>query len=257
MRVLLAVLLSLLFATAVSAGAWPVPAGVTQVIVKYETMSSDEVFDAYGLRLASERRIDRELSVFVERGLTKRLTFQGKAAWQSGEDGLLTYDGRGPVEAGLRYAVVDRPKWKVAVYGGVAAAGQGRNAGYAEPGDGDGDVELRLLVGRDGRLPKRLGGVPYFSEFQIATLRRAGLPDEVRFDSTSGLRFGAGGKWLLLYQTYSGRTEKRAAEWVNGEVSLARDFGRGWTVQAGWRESFEGRNTPRASGPVLAVWRRL
>lgn len=257
MRSLLAALLSLLFATAASAGAWPVPAGVTQVIVKHETMTSDEVFDGYGLRLASERRIDRELSVFVERGLSERLTLQGKASWQSGEDGLLTYDGRGPVEVGLRYAIVDRPKWKVAVYAGAAAAGEGRNAGYAEPGEGDGDVELRLLAGRDGRLPRLLGGAPYFSEIQIAKLQRAGLPDEIRFDSTSGLRFGKSGRWLLLYQTYAGRTEKRAAEWINGELSLARDVGEGWTVQAGWRESFEGRNTPKASGPVVAVWRRL
>lgn len=257
MRLPLAVLPSLLTATAASASAWPVPPGETLVILKYEAMRADAEFDAFGRDRPTARREDRELSAFVEHGLTKRLTFQGKLSWQSGEDALIGYDGRGPAEVGLRYAVVDRPDWKVSVYGGVAAAGQGRNAGYAEPGAGEGDAEVRLLIGRNARLPRRLGGLAYFNDFQLARLNRAGLPDEVRFDSTSGMRVGRGGRWLLLWQTYAGWTDGDAAEWSNVEASVVRDLGRGWSVQAGWREAAEGRNTPTASGPVLGVWRRF
>jgi hypothetical protein len=257
LRFPLAVLPPFLIATAASAGAWPLPPGETLVIVKYEDMRADAAFDAFGRDRPAPRREDRELSAFVEHGLTKRLTFQGKLSWQRGEDDLIDYDGRGPVEVGLRYAVIDRLRWKVSVYGGVAAAGQGRNAGYAEPGEGEGDAEVRLLIGRDAELPRRLGGLPYFNEVQVARLNRAGLPDEVRFDSTSGVRAGRGGRWLLLWQTYAGWTDGDAAEWSNVEASVVRDLGGGWSVQAGWREAAEGRNTPKASGPVLGVWRRF
>lgn len=257
MRLSLATLPPLLIATAASASSWPVPPGETLVIVKYEDMRADAEFDAFGRDRPTARREDRELSTFVEHGLTRRLTFQGKLSWQQGEEELIDYDGRGPVEVGLRYAVIDRPNWKVSVYGSVAAPGQGRNAGYAEVGEGDGDAEVRLMIGRDAKLPRRLGGLAYFNDLQVARLNRAGLPDEVRLDSTSGMRAGRGGRWLLLWQTYAGWTDGEAAEWSNVEASVVRDLGRGWSVQAGWREAAKGRNTPKASGPVLGLWRRF
>lgn len=260
MRLALAALLAAVLAALAGPGrasSWPLPPGETLVVFKTETMTADRVFGADGRDRPAERRVDHEISAFVERGLTRRLTFQGKLSWQSGSDALVDYDGRGPVEVGLRYAVLDRPDLKVSLYGGVASAGDGRNAGYAEPGRGDGDAELRLMVGRSARLPRRLGGLAWFTDLQLARLDRTGLPDEVRFDSTSGLRAGRGGRWLLLWQTYAGRTDGDRAAWSSVEAAVVRDLGRGWSLQAGWRESASGRNVPRASGPVIGVWRRF
>lgn len=251
---LAAVLLAWAIASTAYASAWPTPSGETQVIVKAESLRSDAVYDAAGRLRPAERRIDRELSVFVEHGLTQRVTFQGKLSWQRGEDALLEYDGRGPMEAGLRYAVLDG-RIKLAVYGGIVAAGQGRNAAYAPPGAGDGDTELRVLVGRDGVLPRRFGRRSAFVEVQVARLARSGLPDETRAEVTAGVHLTP--RWTALYQTYAGATDDGGARWTNVEFSAVRRIGRSWSVQAGWRASTEGRLTPEASGPVLAVWRRL
>lgn len=254
MRLCLTLLLWLLGTMAAAASAWPMPPGETQVIVKYEDLRSDAVFDAGGRSRPAERRIDRDLSAFVEHGLTQRLTFQGKLSWQQGEDALLEYEGRGPIEAGLRYAVLNG-RTKVAVYAGVIAAGEGRNAAYAPPGAGDGDTEVRLLVGRDGVLPKRLGRRPAYAEVQVARVTRRGLPDELRAEVTAGVHVTP--RWTVLYQSYAGAADDGGARWTNVELSAVRKLGPRWSVQAGWRASTDGRLTPDASGPVLAVWRRL
>ena len=46
------------------------------------------------------------------------------------------------------------------------------------------------------------------------------------------------------------------ARWLSVEASLVRDFG-DWSVQAGWRQTVAGRETPLTRGPVLALWRRF
>ena len=64
--------------------------------------------------------------------------------------------------------------------------------------------------------------------------------------------------WLVLVQTYAGRAEDRpiAPEWFKAETSIVRRLGP-WSLQAGWRETAYGRETPVESGPVIGVWRRF
>ncbi|MBI5941286.1 MAG: hypothetical protein HY859_12735 [Caulobacterales bacterium] len=224
--------------------------GETLAILKYEQAGADEAFDDLGLRVAMPSRTDEQVSLYVERGLTDRLTLQGKLGWTRGEDAFVAYEGRGPVELGLRYAVLRGDRSVVSLYAGAVLAGEGRNAGYAAPGAGTADLEARLLAGRSGAFR----GQPVFAEVQLARLDRSGLPDETHLDLTLGMEPSPG--WLTLTQVYAGQADGAAMSprWLKLEISAVRSFG-DWRLQAGWRESVAGRDSPAERGLVFAVWR--
>ena len=234
------------------AGAWPAPRGETQIIAKYEQQSARRGFDADGAVGDLDHRQDETTSLFLEHGLTDRLTLQAKAGLTRGQDAFVRYSGRGPIELGLRYAVLKTPQGVAAVYLGAAEAGAGRNAGYAAPGQGQADLEARLLVGRS--VATRHGEI--FADVQVARLQRSGLANETRLDATLGFR--PSGRWLVMAQTYAGEADRRPlkSRWLKAELSAVRSFG-GWGVQAGWRETVAGREIPKDRGVVLGIWRRL
>lgn len=244
-------------ATPCLASAWTQPAGGGQVIIKYEDVRGEEGFDADGARvpLLAERR-ERFASVFAEYGLSSRLTLRLKTDVQSGEDAFVDYEGRGPLEVGVNWQVHRDAASAVALYAGVSQGGEGRNAGYAAPGLGDRDAEIRLSVGRAfGDLPGPFGrsaASGAFVEAQLARRVREDLPDEVRLDLTFGVKPDP--RWLLLSQVYSGATDDGGARWVNVETSAVRQFG-AWRVQAGWRTALAGRETAAVQGPVIGLWR--
>lgn len=213
-------------------------------------MRAEAGYDGEGVAqpLPAERA-DRALGVLVEYGLTDRATVQFKGEWQEGRDAFVDYQGRGPVEIGLTWRVWRDDRNTISVYGGYAQAGEGRNAGYAAPGVGEHDWEARVSAGR-GLKPR--WGVEPFVEVQAARRLRDGLADETRIDATVGLRRG---DWMALGQAYGGAADG-GARWLSLEASVVRDLGR-WSVQAGWRRTVDGRETPISGGPVFAVWRRF
>lgn len=229
------------------AGAWPTPKGETLTILKYERSVADEAFDFDGDRFDRPERIDETVSLYLEYGLTRRTTLQAKIVRTRGEDQGETYQGRGPVELGVRYALFRGERSAVSLYMGAVMAGEGRNAGYADPGAGGTSTETRLLAGRSFEVADR----PVFVEAQVARLDRSGLPGETRLDLTLGAE--PTNDWLLLLQTYSGWAES-GAEWTKLEASAVRRFGP-WRAQAGWRMAIAGKSGPVEVGPVLALWR--
>lgn len=233
------------------AWAWPMEDGKTQAIFKYESEISDEAFDQNGFVVPITPQDEESLSLFVEHGLTPRITLQGKLGWTRGAGPFTEFEGRGPIDLGARYALLKGGRTAVSVYAGVTFPGEGRNAAYyAEPGAGEMDVEVRFLAGRSGTLWKR----HLFGEVQLAHIDRQGLPDENRVETTVG--WHPAKNWLLLAQTYAGRAEAEPIQpmWLKSEVSVVRDLG-DWRLQAGWRSSAIGVESPVARGPVLAVWR--
>jgi hypothetical protein len=221
-------------------------------IQKYEGQETDEGFDPGGAEVSIDPRRDETLSLYVEYGLSNRLTLQTKAALTRGHDNFVDYEGRGPIELGLRYALLHKDQSVVSVYLGAIKDGVGRNAGYAAPGQGGMDLEARLLAGTS----RQWRGVQGFAEVQVARLKRNGLADETRIDATAGLRPRPG--WLLMVQAYTGqaKSEPVQSRWRKREVSVTHDLG-AWSLQAGWRQTLSGRETPSDRGPVLAVWRRF
>jgi len=244
------------------AGAWTQKKGRAQVIVKAEVMRAEDGYDPSGrLVPLPDAREDRAIGVFAEYGITDRLTLQFKGDWQSGEDAFVDYEGRGPLQAGVVWQVWRNNAGAISLQGSYAFAGDGRNAGYAAPGVGDNEVEVRVAGGWsfDGTVPKSrwrrwLYPRNTFVEFQLARRMRDGLPDENRLDLTLGRRFGE--RWMILNQTYAGETDNEGARWVQSETSVVRHFGQ-WSVQAGWRATGSGRETPASSGPIIGVWRRF
>jgi len=234
------------------AWAWPMADGETQAILKYEDESADEAFDSNGFIVPIPEQRDESVSLFVEHGLTDRITLQGKLGWTRGEGLFDEYEGAGPVDLGARYLLFKGKRAVVSVYAGATLAGEGRSAAYAQPGGGSADAEIRLLAGRSGKLWKR----HVFGEVQLARLAREGLPDETRIETTVGWHLAR--NWLLLAQNYAGRAEALpiAPMWLKSEVSVVRDLG-AWRVQGGWRSTQVGVQMPNQNGPVLALWRRF
>jgi len=253
---LVALVCGLTAAGPVFAGAWTRTRGEAQVIAKLETMRADQGFDPDGARagLPADRR-DDALSILAEYGLTDRLTLQIKGDWQSGEDAFVDYNGRGPLEIGVTWQAWRDDRAAFSLYAGYADGGEGRNAGYAAPGQGDSDWEVRASAGRsfDG-VAGDWGPDRSFVEVQAARRMRQGLPDETRVDLTLGGHFGD--DWLVLGQAYGGMADDDGARWLSVETSVVRHLG-DWSVQAGWRTTVAGRETPISSGPLLGVWRRF
>lgn len=234
-----------------SAQAWVMPGGQGQIILKAEAMRADEGFDPAGDRLPLPApRTDDALSLFAEYGLGRGLSLMAKGDWQRGEDAFVDYEGRGPLEVGLRWQVWRDDHWAVSLQGSVADGGEGRNAGYASPGAGERDWEVRLAAGRN----LTIHGRPIFIDLQAARRMRDGLPDETRADGTLGVRLE--GDWMLLTQIFGGVADEDGPRWVNLESSIVRDLGP-WSLQLGWRSALWGRETPIASGPVIGLWRRF
>ncbi len=239
------------------AGAWTQPRGHGQVILKFEAMSAERAFDPAGVRrdLPSPRR-ERFATVFAEYGLNERLTLQLKGDWQEGEDAFVDYAGRGPVEIGVTWQAWRDDRSALSLYGGYASGGEGRNAGYAAPGVGERDWEVRASAGRsfgDGGAG-RWGPDRSFVEVQVARRMRDGLPDETRADVTLGSHFGP--DWMVLGQAFGGAADGDGPRWLSVETSVVRRLG-DWSLQAGWRQTVSGRDTPLSQGVVIGVWRRF
>ena len=249
---MIAAAFSCLVASVARAGAWPVAPGKTQVIGKYEPQSADHGFDPDGVLVDMDGRRDESLSLLVEHGLSRSLTLQAKAGVTRGQDRWVSYSGRGPIELGLRWTARRDDRSALSIYLGAAEAGVGRNAGYAAPGQGSLDLEARVLYGRAASWRGR----PVYLDIQAARLRREGLADETRFDTTPGFRPSRG--VLLLAQTYAGQAHRAGGDtsWLKSEISVVRAFG-DWSAQLGWRDTIAGRETARDRGVVLAIWRNL
>ena len=243
---------SCLVASVAKAGPWPVAPGKTQVIGKYEPQSADQGFDPDGVLVDIDGRRDESLLLLVEHGLSRSLTLQAKAGVTRGHDRWVSYSGRGPVELGLRWTARRDDRSALSLYLGAAEGGVGRNAGYAAPGQGSLDLEARALYGRAATWRGR----SVYIDIQVARLRREGLADETRVDTTLGFRPTR--RVLVLAQTYAGRAHRLGVDtgWLKSEISVVRAFG-DWSAQVGWRDTMAGRETARDRGVVLAIWRNL
>ena len=247
--------LTVMTATSAEAGPWTLDRGRSQVIAKYEYTSANDGFDEVGQRRdLPGKRTDRAVGLFAEYGLTDQVTLQVKGDWQNGEDSALSYTGRGPVEIGATVQVWRNDRTALSIYGGYADGGDGRNAGYAAPGVGRNDWEVRTSLGHSVQGRDRSGIGRSFVDIQLARRMRDGLPDESRGDFTLGAHYGDG--WLVLGQAFGGISDGDGARWLQIEASIVRHLGP-WSLQGGWRQSVAGRQTPVANGPVVALWRRF
>jgi protein XagA len=238
------------------AGPWTRDKATAQFILKYEVMRAEQGFDPDGnsVPLLVDRR-DTSLSLLAEYGLTDRLTLVFKSDWQTGSDAFVDYEGRGPLEIGLAWQVYRDPSNAVALQVSYVDGGEGRNAGYAAPGVGTADWEVRVSAGRSLTPSQPLFGLKsVFVDVQGARRFRRGLEDETRVDVTLGGRWRQ--DWLVLGQLYGGQVDNGGPRWLSAETSVVRDLG-DWSLQVGWRTALAGRETPQSEGWIVGVWRRF
>ena len=243
-----------LMAGAAHAGAWNLPKGEGQVILKYERETASRGFDhdgaAYDLWVDRE---DRILSLWGEYGLNERVTLLLKTDYQQSRDEYNDFSGWGLTELGARVSLLETERSVVSVQGIYGHDGNGRTASWAGPGEGKHEGELRLLAGTNLKTKR-----PVFIEGQLARRWRNGLPDETRLEGAVGVRIRP--YWTMMWQVYAGRVDARngdkGPEWVKVENGIIRHFDR-WSVQGGWRSTLHGREFPDAQGPIVALWRRF
>ncbi|KQQ82846.1 hypothetical protein ASF73_18460 [Xanthomonas sp. Leaf131] len=284
------------------AGAWTQPQGDTLVIVKAQhsdgrgwfddshhrtTFGDGQQFDGNG------RSRQDQLNVYVEHGLTDKLSFIGNFYFT--DVGFSNYGGDGRTrtsttgfadqEIGLRYALPSAPDdvWRSSVQALVSIPAYGRSKTFhpnnpdanSDPALGLGDygLELRYSRGRGYTLGGRNG---YVDLGGAVRLRGSAASDEVRVDASTGLSLTP--SWLLLGELNviqglgNGRNnfDVPGSSGGVGFVATGTNYdltklqlstlytapgGSQW--QVGYQQPVMGRNTAAAGGPFVAAWWRF
>ncbi|WP_415916398.1 hypothetical protein SE336_17385 [Xanthomonas arboricola] len=284
------------------AGAWTQPQGDTLVIVKAlhsdgrgwfddshhrTTFGDGQQFDGNG------RSRQDQLNVYVEHGLTDKLSFIGNFYFT--EVGFSNYGGDGRTrtsttgladqEVGLRYALPSAQEdvWRSSVQALVSIPAYGRSKTYhpnnpeanSDPALGLGDygLELRYSRGRGYTLGGRNG---YVDLGGAVRLRGSAASDEVRVDASTGLSLTP--SWLLLGEVNviqglgNGRNNFDVPGSTGGvgfvatgtnydltklQLSTLYTAPGGSQWQVGYQQPVMGRNTAAAGGPFVAAWWRF
>ncbi|CAD1795323.1 hypothetical protein CPBF426_02240 [Xanthomonas arboricola pv. juglandis] len=284
------------------AGAWTQPQGDTLVIVKAlhsdgrgwfddshhrTTFGDGQQFDGNG------RSRQDQLNVYVEHGLTDKLSFIGNFYFT--EVGFSNYGGDGRTrtsttgladqEVGLRYALPSAQEdvWRSSVQALVSIPAYGRSKTYhpnnpsanTDPALGLGDygLELRYSRGRGYTLGGRNG---YVDLGGAVRLRGSAASDELRVDASSGLSLTP--SWLLLGEVNviqglgNGRNNFDVPGSAGGvgfvatgtnydltklQLSTLYTAPGGSQWQVGYQQPVMGRNTAAAGGPFVAAWWRF
>ncbi|MDC7674909.1 hypothetical protein [Asticcacaulis machinosus] len=240
------------------AGAWPQESGQGQIIIKLEPSTADKGFDGNGNgNTASIGKWDtRNVSVYGDYGITKRITVYAKADYQDFKTDSTSYSGLGSVEVGGRATLVKSDTTILAVGAGVEGLGKGRRNDFDQARSKGTEAEVRAYGGKSFKV----AGKDAFVDVQVAKRWREKGADQVRVDATVGIKPDP--KWLVMTQVYAGQTDKEAwgrAKWVNAEVSLVRHLGtkQDVSVQLGARQTLSGENVPQVKALSLSIWKRF
>jgi len=231
------------------AGAWPLAPGRTQIIAKYESSQTRSAYDDDGRTIQIPTNAISGGEVFIERGLSQRLTLQANLRYLRGQEGFGSNYTRTTGDLGLRVLAYRSPNWVVSLYAGAAVLRSDQAELIAQSSRDLGDPEARLLVGHSFNLGPNRG----FAEVQAAQLGHKGKASEMRIEGRVGMDLTR--SWQVLLQNYRG-SNPRGVEWSKAELSLVRELGPA-SLQLGWRQSLSGRQTAHEAGPVMALWYRF
>ncbi len=134
------------------AGAWNQPVGESLVVSSLNWSMADQGYDDDG-RLTYDPEFSKtESRLYIEHGLTQRLTLIGNGGLQTldylSQKGPVNADGFGGLSLGLQYHIAKRAGDVFALRGSAIIAGSGENIPDADLGSGGHGVELRMLYGR-------------------------------------------------------------------------------------------------------------
>lgn len=189
-------------------------------------------------RPANQGHLKAEFSVYLEYGLTDRITLVGRGAYQQLHDRTRPtkkkpappQSGIGGLELGARINLVQRAAWASSVQVMAGIPGSGENWINQAFGARGGDVDIRAQLGRS------LGESAFIEAAAGMRLRGEGASDEVRLDVTAGCDFILGAR--LMMQTYS--------VWASGPSQIGPAY-TGHRLQASLLIPIRGANTAQIS----------
>jgi hypothetical protein len=246
------------FSSAAFAGAWTLEEGSGQVIVTATPSSSTQIFD--GSRgLEPFPRYDKfEFQGLLEYGLTDRFTGIFETGLQH-IDIAAPFDaqrtGLGYTEFGGRYKLMENESWVFSGQATVRIPGTFDNNNPAAIGYNDVEADVRALIGHSFSI----SGMSAFVDAQFAQrFRSNGLPDELHFDATFGIRPAP--RWLILLQNFSVISEGPAPslfpsyDYHKLQLSAVYALTSAWSVQLGGFTTYAGRNALQENGLLTGVW---
>lgn len=241
------------------AGAWPQSEDSTQVIVSVTHVLAHRTFDATGNAVSRGRFKKVETQIYVEHGLTERVTLIGEAARSTdkseafGREFTDTQFRR--LEMGARAYLFT---WDETLYSVDAVAILNAASSGDDPADsksGDMDFEVGVNTGA----PITLMGLVGFSAQRFAYTHRPGVrPGVAIADATLGLNWGP--DWMTMLKSsneYSiGRTPSpRGHYWSSkAEFSIVHRLEPGFAIEAGTFRTFVGRNVLKETGFKVGFW---
>lgn len=254
----------------VHAGAWNQEPGHGQVILTSSYFDSSRAFDGSGTdqKFASSGDFRQLLfQSYFEVGVIRRITVVGNiyapVLRYSDTSGALYSAGLGDIELGtkLRLNSLESP-WTVSAQISAEFPTYSVTEDPA-PGNHQEDVEARLLVGNGSDWQHHHG----FWDAEVAYRYRTGAPaDQIRGDFTAGVdltrRFMAMAQIFTIKGLRNGgpfdATNPNAQsdfDLYKAQISLVTSITRRMRIQAGWNNTFAGRNTGRGSALILAIWK--
>lgn|GEM_PF-1859965 len=219
--------------------------------------------------------IKEELAVYAEHGVTPAITLIARSALQSlREDGpvqrqVVVIDkkkieievpperelGVGGIELGARVRLHRKGPWAVSAQGVFGVPGSGENQINARFGEGGGDTDLRLQVGRS------LGAHGFVAASGGWRNRRGDEQDEIRVDMTVGRAVGRGVH--VFVQSFSvwsfddGAGVPRDYSGHRLQASLVVPVSRRTRLQVGALATVRSRNMAREQAALVSLWRRF
>lgn len=203
-----------------------------------------------------------DLGSYLEYGLTNETTLGASAHLQlrqlETDATTLNSAGVGDIELFARPTVWRDESWIIAVQGLLKVPTGYSASANPRLGDGQVDLEPRLLVGRGFML----GRWPAFADVECAYRFRFGSPsDQVRGDAIAGVHVRD--DWMILVQSYNIvglRNEKPGGtdfDLSTVTVSVVHDLSTKWAAQVGALSEVHSRNYNTGNGGFVAVWRKF
>lgn len=219
--------------------------------------------------------IKEEVAVYGEYGVTQAVTLLARSAVQSLREDVpvqrrvVVIDkkkteilipperefGVGGIELGARVRLRRQGPWVVSAQGVFGVPGSGENQINARFGEGGGDADLRLQVGRG------LGERGFLAASGGWRNRRGADQDEIRLDMTAGRALGRGVHvFVQSYSVWSIQERAGAPRAYSGhrlQASLVVPVSRRMRLQIGALGTVSSRDMAREQAALVSLWRRF
>jgi protein XagA len=242
------------------AGAWTLPEGTGQWLATVDASTAANSFNGNAAPTSTPRYNKVEAQLFIEYGLTDRLTAIVDPGLQHIDIAApvsAARTGLGYTEFGGRYAFWQDQTWVLSGQATLRIPGTTNTPNPAAIGYTDVEADVRVLLGH----AFTIGATPVFFDLQAAErIRTEGAPSEFRFDATLGVQVMP--RWLVLVQSFNVVSEGAGSpiygpsyDYEKLQLSAVYALTPAWSVQAGGFTAYAGRNALQENGLIFGVWR--